>query len=156
MQITVELQNMFSYSFIGPLLFIILLLVPLMILVIRYLKTVPPTPAPANIPSGNIKNIYAIKTKHKKFLLDIEQKYLEKQISDKVAYQELSAVMRFFVYEMTGMKAQNFTLQEIQKANMPKLYELVAEYYVPEFATEHNNNIQDSLDRARKVIDQWA
>lgn len=155
MQVAVELQDMFSYSWLWILILILLIVLPFILLLIRTIKLPAEKQDIPSVNNGFVRNIPAIKNKHLSMLTDIEKKYSEGHITDKAAYQELSAVMRFFVYEMTGIKAQNFTLQEIRTANMPRLYELVAEYYAPEFAVEYKSDIHDSLNRARKVIYEW-
>ena len=39
---------------------------------------------------------------------------------------------------------------------MPILYELVEEYYVPEFSEKSIGNIKLSIEKTRKVIEKWS
>lgn len=154
MQITVKLQDMFSYSPIMVFVYIILVIVFVVVYWPRKKKEL----RKQEIPKAKVipaKSIMDLKNKYIKILTDIEIRHSENKITDRMAYQELSALVRNFVFEVTGIKVQNYTLEDIKKANLPKLYELIAECYVPEFAAENNSNVQDSIKRARKVIGEW-
>lgn len=72
-----------------------------------------------------------------------------------MAYQNLSKVIRNFVFEATHIKVQNYTLDDIRKLNMPILYELISEYYNPEFANISNGNFIYSIEKARGVVERW-
>ena len=76
-------------------------------------------------------------------------------ITSRKAYQELSMTIRLFVYELTGVEVQSYTLKEIKKLNIPVLYELIKEYYDPEFSKLSKGNIKLSIDKTRGVIQRW-
>ena len=97
-----------------------------------------------------IKNRYIVK------LHQLQGRIKDNEIDIRNAYQELSKTIRYFVFEMTGIKVQNFTLEEIEKLNIPLLYELIQEYYTPEFSEKSLGDIMSSIDRARKVIEKWS
>lgn len=71
------------------------------------------------------------------------------------AYQKMSMCIRKFVNEMTGIKVQNYTLQDIGTLGIPDLYTLVAEYYAPEFARRSEGDVKNSLARTRSMIERW-
>lgn len=71
------------------------------------------------------------------------------------AYQKMSMCIRRFVNEMTGIKVQNYTLQDIGPLGIPALYSLVAEYYAPEFARRSEGDVKNSLARTRSMIERW-
>ena len=50
---------------------------------------------------------------------------------------------------------QNYTLKEIENLNMPILYELIKEYYNPEFSKNIKGNILSSIEKTEKVIHKW-
>lgn len=64
-------------------------------------------------------------------------------------------MIRHFVYEMTGIKVHYNTLDEIRKLNMPTLFAMIEECYVPEFSVDKNGNIYDTMNKARMVIKEW-
>lgn len=100
-------------------------------------------------------NKQKIKQKYIKKLNEVEQKILNNKITIRSAYQSTSFIIRCFVYEMTNIKVQNYTLNDISKLNMPILYELIQEYYVPEFSEQSIGNIKSSIEKTRKVIEKW-
>ena len=73
----------------------------------------------------------------------------------RAGYQELSIIIRTFVNEVTGIEVQNYALKEIKKLEMPLLYELIKEYYAPEFSENSLGDIENSINKTRKVIEKW-
>lgn len=156
MQTTVNLQDPFSYSLIS---FIIILIPLIILLVIGIIYTVKRVKMQNKkeviVRKDNIKEISKIKEKYINKLINIEKSLTECKISTRKAYQETSSVIRFFVYEITGIKVQNYTLQDIKELDMKNLYELMEEYYVPEFAEKSVGDIKSSIEKTRKVIERW-
>lgn len=150
MQISVNLQD-FIISPIILLFIVILIIIGMTIYLLKHKE---------EKPKEEIK-IKEIPINDKKTVI---QKYIKKlnELEDKVekieirhAYQTLSNIIRYFVYEITNIKVQNYTLQEIEKLNLPGLYELVEEYYKPEFAKQSLGDIKSSINKTRKVIEKW-
>ena len=104
-----------------------------------------------------IKNvdINEIKRKYLEVLDVIESQLNTNMIHIRIAYQDISRVIRHFVYEVTNIHVQNYSLKEIKDLDMPMLYELMQEYYVPEFSKYSYGNVKDSLQKTRKVIEKW-
>lgn len=104
-----------------------------------------------------IKNvdINEIKRKYLEELDVIESQLNTNMIHIRIAYQDISRVIRHFVYEVTNIHVQNYSLKEIKDLDMPILYELMQEYYVPEFSKYSYGNVKDSLQKTRKVIEKW-
>ena len=61
-----------------------------------------------------------------------------------------------FVFEVTDITTQNYSLTEIKKLNIPHLYELIKEYYEPEFADKSVGDFNDAINKARSVISKWS
>lgn len=91
-----------------------------------------------------------IKHKYIKKIDNLKRKVNNEKIKAREAYQTLSAIIRHFVYEMTKIKVQNYTLEEIKRLDMQELYELVEEYYEPEFAVEAKRSDIRKFDRKNK------
>ena len=150
MQIETELRDMFSYS---PILILpILLLIIILLVIILHKKK-------------DIKKIKVVKLEQKN-LNEIKNKYLynikllinnldNKKITNRTAYQNLSRLIRNFIFEVTNIKVQYYTLDDIKKLNIPILYELVEDYYDPEFQRYSNGNILKSINKTKKVIEEW-
>lgn len=157
MQTSVNLQEPFSYSTI-PLIVTIILIIALTLYLIYLKKEKDKTilqEVVKEIPEKNIKNIPVIKGKYLDQLDAIEYKYENKMIELRKAYQLISEAMRLFVFEVTDITTQNYSLAEIKKINIPNLYELIEEYYEPEFASKSIGDLQSSINKARRVIKQW-
>ena len=133
MEVSVNLQEPFSYSIIPMIVIIILTFVIAIYIIVKACNKV-------RKEKTNITKI----------------KYENNNISIREAYQKLSSTIRYFVYEVTNIKVQNYTLQDIKKLDMPILYELVEEYYVPEFSEKSIGNIKLSIEKTRKVIEKWS
>lgn len=154
MQTSIKLQNMFSYSIVYVLIILLCLLVLLLILTLCYLNH-KNSQSPKNIVIVKPNNINEIKNK---YLIEIDNllKCINgNKITNRKAYQNLSKLIRNFIFEVTGIKVQNYTLIDIKSINMPVLYTLVEEYYHPEFAKESKGDIISSINKTREVILKW-
>lgn len=156
MQTTVNLQDPFSYSIFPILLVIALLLVLTIYFIMRSKKNNKQEKEIPILKKVSEKDQESIKEKYLKELKQIESKLKKEEITTRIAYQNMSIVIRSFVYEMTNITVQNYTLREIKKIGMPILYELVKEYYVPEFSKYSRSNVASSIEKTRKVIEQWS
>ena len=96
-----------------------------------------------------------IKGKYLNQLDTIEYRYTNNMIELREAYQLISEAIRLFVFEITDITTQNYSLAEIKKLNIPILYELIKEYYEPEFASKSVGNFEASINKARGVINKW-
>ena len=105
-----------------------------------------------NIKNNSSKNIKVVELKPEK-IINIKRKYvgeLEKiynaynlgKLDVRSAYQKMSICVRKFVFEITGIKVQNYTLQDIKKLNMPALEALISDFYNPEFNKNATANFE--------------
>lgn len=161
MPISVSLQDMFAYSAVLTIILVVLVAIPLLVFLFFKLKgfKLPERKkkkAEAPKPYVRKRSIQEIKSDFLMQITAIETKYKNNEIDDREAYIRLSTVVRSFVQEMTGIKAVNLTLSEIQELGLPKLADLIAEFYRPEFAYESEgaDTIRHIAD-ARTVVTQW-
>lgn len=150
MQIQTELKPMFSYSFI-PILIIIIAIISIIIIP----KLTKKKEIKKQIVIANHKDLMEIKKIYLFKIQELENDFNNKKITNRKAYQELSNIIRNFIFEATNIKVQNYTLKEIEKINMPILYELVSEYYDPEFSIISVGNIISSINKTKTVIEKW-
>lgn len=156
MQTTINLQEPYEYS-VTPAI-IILVLIIIIALYLVYINSKKEREYSNNfekIPKENVKNISVIKGRFLHELDVIERQYENKEIELRTAYQQISEEVRLFVFEVTGIKAQNFSLGEIKRSNIPSLYNLIKEYYEPEFASKSVGDFKLSINKARSVIKKW-
>lgn len=150
MQVPTELRPMLSYSFY--IIILILILIILIFIATKYnkkknIKETIIIPKPKDL--SVIKKNYLLKLQS--LIKDVE----EEKISNRKAYLLLSSLIRNFIHEATNIKVQNYTLKDIQTADMPILYELVSEYYNPEFSRISVGNIISSINKTKMVIEKW-
>jgi len=155
MRTSVKLQELFTYSVL-PLIITLAFIIAITIYLIYSRKKVKKTIKKVKtIPERNIKNIPVIKNKYLDQLDSIEYKYNNNLIELRKAYQLISESIRMFVFEITDITTQNYSLSEIEKLSIPHLYELIKEYYEPEFASKSVGDFQDSINKSRRVINEW-
>ncbi len=156
MNIDVELQDpyMFStwpiYLTLGLFAFSLIVVAVYFLLLRKKIKD-----KPIEIKKPPMSLVAGIKKKYLDALIKIEDDVTKGKIDNRKAYRELSSVIRLFVFDMTGIKVQNYTLTEISILKIKPLTTLVAEYYSPEFEEGENGNIKSSLDKTRGVIQRW-
>lgn len=162
MPITVELQDMFSYSVwltVGVTMLVILIGVVglLVFLKMRNKKKVVERPVPVQEPLPQKTQLTGeqIKQKYCAMIDDLENQCHTGKLSNRKAYQKLSVILRRFVYELTGMKVHNFTLNEIERLNMPCVSSVIEECYAPEFSLDKDGSIYDTMNKTRMVIREW-
>ncbi len=152
MEVTVELKEPFHYSFLPTLCLLGLFLVVLFLFFWSHRKKKEKKVAPTYFQRADISFI------KQKYLQKIEQLSLlwkGEKITNRKAYQQLSKLVREFMAEVTGIPVQNYSLAEMEVINMPIAYELIKEYYQPEFAQISRGNIETSMEKAKKVIYEW-
>ena len=158
MQTSINLQEPFAYSIIPVIITICLTLIETYYIIYSRKKErkdrVDEVKVKA-IPEKNIKNIPVIKEKYLNQLNTIEYRYTNNMIELRKAYQMISETVRLFVFEITDITTQNYSLAEIKKLNIPILYELIEEYYEPEFASKSVGDFTTSINKARRVINEW-
>ena len=136
MPITVDLQEMQSYSQMVLVVVGIILAIFVATIIVVLVKKICSKPQ-------NINREISIEDRE-----NIKKKYIE-------LLQELSKITRHYIYETTGVKVHNYTLDEIRSANMTGLYNVVSDCYAPEFSIDKNGDIFNSIAKARKVVEGW-
>lgn len=152
MQIQTELRPMFSYSII-PIILLLFLLI--FFLFFKYKRKNQNEVKKPNIVIPNKKDLNLIKSNYLQELQILKQEINNNKINNRHAYQKLSKIIRNFIFEATNIKVQNYTLKDIKTLNLPFLYELVSEFYNPEFSQNEKGNIMLSIEKTTAVITQW-
>ena len=158
MQTSVKLQEPFTYSIITFVIIICFVLVITFYLIYSNKKKKKVRVGDYTlkvIPEKNIKNVPVIKGKYLEQLNSIEYKYINNMIDLRKAYQLISESVRMFVFEITDITTQNYSLKEIKKLNIPNLYNLIEEYYEPEFASKSVGDFGVSIENARRIVKEW-
>ena len=154
MQTSVSLQEPYSFSIV-PIIVLVIIAAVLLFVLLFLKKNKEEQPEVKAIPQKNIKNIPAIKSKHLRELEAIEYQYKSNKLELRKAYQMISENVRLFVFEVTDITTQNYSLMEIKKLNIPNLYETIAEYYEPEFSKKPSGDFINSVNKAKDIIQKF-
>ncbi len=103
--------------------------------------------------------IYRVKNQYIGKVQALLNSYSQKKIDKREGYQQLSALIREFVHEVTGINVENFTIKEVKAFGIKKLDVLMEEYYVPEFAEDEkakDKDFAESCNKAVGVIKAWS
>ncbi len=151
MKVETELKPLFSYSILPIILVIVVIGILVFFIVFKKKKI----PIKETIIIPDRKNIIDIKRTYLNKIDNLLSTFNENKINNRHAYQSLSKLIRNFIFEVTNIKVQNYTLNDIKQIKIPYLYELVSEYYEPEFAKISRGDIRKSIEKTRKVIEKW-
>lgn len=158
METSVKLQEPFSYA-VWPMVVVGMIAAAILVyLMIDKLIEVSKKKRTTEIPVVRQKSfdeVAAIKRKYIAELYKIENDLKNHKTGIRAAYQKMSVCIRKFVYEVTGIKVQHYTLFEIKTLNMPMLEDLITEYYAPEFARKSVGDISASIEKTKRVIERW-
>ncbi len=151
----VSLQEALQFHILWVFLAIALLIGALVLIIYAYKKYYVADDKKIIIKKPSKQSIPKIKEKYLNQINELEINLKNNTINNRQGYQKLSTIIRMFVYEMTGISVQNYTLEEIKVLRMPRLTKLVAEYYEPEFSSYDLGDALDSLSLTRKVVEAW-
>lgn len=155
METTVKLQDLYAYSILPISIIVILIIAITIYILIEKIKKKNEIVKIEDVKIIEPKNIKAIQNKYLKRLDNLRKKLELNKITIRIAYQGLSTLIRYFIFEVTDIKVQNYTLSEIETLNMPFLTELIQEYYAPEFAKQSIGDIKQAIEKTRKVVEKW-
>lgn len=158
-EVSVDLQDPFSYMILPIIILVVVIVVAIIgLLIFEYfkrkklgIKTVK-EPKPVVFKPKNKEEL------QKEYLAKIDKvlnAYQSGKMDVRTAHQELSAIVRMFVHEMTGINAQNFSLLELKAHDIFKVSDLIEEFYAPEFALRTDKDTMNSIQDARTVIQTW-
>ncbi len=100
-------------------------------------------------------DIEKLKQEYLARLLKIEMEFDSDTTKIRPAYEQMSVLIREFVFRATGIEVLKYTLTEIRKTDMDSLADLIEEYYEPEFDEISEGDVKASIENTRKVIGKW-
>lgn len=106
----------------------------------------PPSPA----------SIRKLQVKYAGLIAEVEREFHSGGLSEREVNSRLSLLVRFFVYETSGVDAQVMTLDDLRGASVPGITEAVADYYPVAFEQERHGDPAEAISTAREVIATWA
>lgn len=155
MLVSTEPRAMFQYS-VMP---IIVLLIIVVVLIVIYVTILRGRRRPRILPKVEqavVKvDLAQVRAEYLARIDDLIRDFKGGKVSNRQGYQRLSQLIRQFIFKVTDIRVQNYTLSEIKTLKIDGLTELVAEYYSPEFAPDSHGDFMVSVAKTRKVIELW-
>ena len=87
-----------------------------------------------------------------KRIAEIERRYRSGELDTRAAHGQMSAEVRGFVQEMTGLQAQTMVYDELRKRGRPELAALIGEYYGPEFSYTSEADTEQAIEKGRALV----
>jgi len=159
MPTSVKLQDMESYSLIFMIIAIAVIALPIIIiLILKLIRFEPPKrkPKPVKLPVAKKIEPQQLKSMYLEKVREIETRYTNNLIDLRQAHIDLSKTVREYCAFASNINTDKLTLREIAKLGKPALFDMVKEFYQPEFAYESDKDINMSFWSAREVIRTWA
>ena len=160
MSTSVSLQEPFSYSLTLLLILAGMAILPLIVMLLVKLlmwgKAIKPKKEVKVEEKKEPVDKEKVRSRYLNVIDELERDYKNQKIDDRAAYLGLSEAVRNFVHEYTGHNTQNLTLNEIGELGMPSLYNLIKDFYRPEFAQDPGEtDVNQSFEISRKVVRTW-
>jgi hypothetical protein len=105
--------------------------------------------------SNPVLDAARLKDKYYNLIQEVEEAWRAEELSTRAAHQKLGTLVRFFVFESSGRKAQVMTLEDLNQANLRSVADAVEQYYPAEFAAVEQGDVPYSADVAREVVGTW-
>jgi hypothetical protein len=96
---------------------------------------------------------------HLTHLDDIEAAFADGRITAREGHQRISAAVRSFVAEASGVPASAMTLADLERDGPEPLADVIALVYPPEFGTDEDLAQQafgGAIDQARGLVSTWT
>lgn len=161
MQVSVNLQGMFSYSVLLLIFLLALVLAP-PIFWLAFNRRLIKHPRKAS-PKPRVRktrvDLPSLRRKYLEAINEIERRHTEGTIDDREAYLQLSSSVRGFVEDASGIPARNMTLSDLRRHELPGMVGitgLVEKFYDPEFSAEgESDDTASDFRDARTVVSSW-
>lgn len=96
-----------------------------------------------------------LKSKYGRQVARLDAALNKGQVEERIAYQELSRIIRAFAKEVTFIDVDKYTLSEIEMLNIPQLHRLMRAYAEPEFSLGAETNVTRALIQTGETIQAW-
>lgn len=96
-----------------------------------------------------------LKQKYLQLIDQAAADYQARKISARETHQNLSYLLRMFVYEIRGHRVDTLTLKDLKMTRYQALTAAIEEYYLPEFAKVEQGSVDSAVVLARKVVSEW-
>ena len=160
MPTTVEVQKMFRYSAWPMQLTLIALIAVTLLLILLFLLRFLKNKREGR--KNTIKSILweqpdieKLRQEYLARLMKIEMEFDADNTRIRPSYEQMSVLVRDFVFKATGIDVPKYTLSELRSTDLHELTDLIEEYYEPEFDKISAGDVKTSIGKTRQVISRW-
>lgn len=120
-----------------------------------YLSTRPRRRLPELAPPSPLPDLGQVRTRYLGRVDDIERRYQQGALTSRRAHAELSVVVRDYVAEATGVRADKMTLADLRRTQLYGTTHTVAQFYPIVFGSRDYRGVGQGANAARSVITTW-
>jgi hypothetical protein len=111
-----------------------------------------PGEAPTPLPP---RRLPPVRSKYSALIDEIAHRHRRGDIDAREANQRLSAAVRGFTREVTGVASDRMTLSELQAIGFPPVVDAVEFFYPVEFGLQSAREVEHSVSLAHQVVRAW-
>lgn len=100
-------------------------------------------------------DLAALKAKYLQLIADVERTHASGALVARGAHQKLSLLLRFFVFESSGVSAHVMTLSDIKATKLRSLESAIEMLYPAEFSQVSRGDVADAIQKSKELIAQW-
>ena len=97
-----------------------------------------------------------LRTKYNALIGEVEESHRRGELSARASHQKLSLLLRYFVYESSGLRAPQMTLTELRGTPAVPLAEAVEKLYPGAFSSRGHGSVHEAAETARRVVFSWS
>lgn len=120
-----------------------------------YLSTLPRRRLPELAPPSPLPDLGEIRGRYLGRVDDIERRHQQGALSSRRAHAELSVVVRDYVAEATGVRADRMTLTDLRRTQLRGTAHTVGQFYPIVFGAREYRGVAQGANAARSVITTW-
>ena len=105
---------------------------------------------------GAVVDLVALKQKYLALISEVEVQAQQAQITPRQTHQRLSTLVRQFVFDASGFRAQIMTLSDLEKSRYPAVKEVIQKYYPGEFESIVRGDPLEACTVAKGMVQAWA
>lgn len=120
-----------------------------------YLSTLPRRRLPQLATPSPAPDLGEVRARYLGRVDDVEGRYRAGALSTRRAHAELSVVVRDYVAEATGVRADRMTLSELRRTQLYGTTHTVEQFYPIVFGSREYRGVAQGANAARSVITTW-
>ena len=124
------------------------------VFVVRFSRTRIPRPVVAG--ATKPADLRLLKVKYSSMIDEVEAEHRAGRLTERAVAGRLSLLLRFFVFETSGVDAHVMTLSDLRVARLPAVTGAVEGFYPPAFRQQTDGDADSAVETAREVVRSWS